>query len=91
MKPAYSDRYQIGIGEEGLETLTSLSHRFDELVNRAPNRQAPYVGAAAFTTKAGIHASAISRDPKTYEHVTLEKPSATAATSWSPTRPENPT
>ena len=38
-------------------------------MNRAPDRQAPYVGASAFTTKAGIHASAIVRDPKTYEHV----------------------
>jgi 2-isopropylmalate synthase len=49
-----------------------LSRRFDEMVNRAPNRQAAYVGASAFTTKAGIHASAIARDPKTYEHVMPE-------------------
>jgi 2-isopropylmalate synthase len=72
LKPAYADRYNIGIAREGLAGLTSLSHRFDELVNRAPNRQAPYVGAGAFTTKAGIHASAITRDPKTYEHVPPE-------------------
>jgi 2-isopropylmalate synthase len=54
---------------EGLKGLTALAHRFDELLNRAPNRQAPYVGASAFTTKAGIHASAIAKDPRTYEHV----------------------
>jgi 2-isopropylmalate synthase len=73
LKPAYADRYEIGIKESGLAELTHLSHRFDELTNRAPNRQAPYVGASAFTTKAGIHASAILKDPKTYEHVPPEK------------------
>ena len=73
LKPAYADRYEIGVSAEGLAGLTMLAHRFDELVNRAPNRQAPYVGAAAFTTKAGIHASALARDPKTYEHVAPEK------------------
>jgi 2-isopropylmalate synthase len=43
------------------------------MVNRASNRQAPYVGASAFATKAGIHASAIARDPQTYEHVPPER------------------
>src|SRR5262249_42261468 len=37
-----------------------------------PNRQAPYVGEAAFATKAGIHASAILKEPATYEHVEPE-------------------
>src|SRR5436305_14729037 len=37
--------------------------------NRAPNRHAPYVSESAFATKAGIHASAIAKDPATYEHV----------------------
>jgi 2-isopropylmalate synthase len=32
----------------------------------------PYVGASAFATKAGIHASALLKDPRTYEHVTPE-------------------
>ena len=39
------------------------------MLNRAPNRHAPYVGASAFATKAGIHASAVLKDPNTYEHV----------------------
>jgi 2-isopropylmalate synthase len=39
------------------------------MLNRAPNRHAPYVGESAFATKAGIHASAIVKDPATYEHV----------------------
>ncbi|WP_018184622.1 citramalate synthase [Kaistia granuli] len=72
LKPAYADRFEIGVTPEALKGLTALSHRFDEIVNRAPNRQAPYVGASAFATKAGIHASAIVKDPSTYEHVKPE-------------------
>jgi 2-isopropylmalate synthase len=37
-----------------------------------PNRHAAYVGASAFVTKTGIHASAIMKDPATYEHITPE-------------------
>ena len=42
------------------------------MLNRAPNRHAPYVGESAFATKAGIHASAILKEPATYEHVAPE-------------------
>jgi 2-isopropylmalate synthase len=42
------------------------------MLNRAPNRHAPYVGESAFATKAGIHASAILKEPATYEHVPPE-------------------
>lgn len=73
LKPFYADRFDLGISAEGLKSLTQLSHRFDEIVNRAPNRQAPYVGASAFATKAGIHASAIVKDPSSYEHVRPEQ------------------
>ena len=38
-----------------------------------PNRHAPYVGESAFATKAGIHASAIVKEPATYEHVAPER------------------
>jgi 2-isopropylmalate synthase len=69
LKSAYADRFEIGIAPEGLAQLTHIAQRFDDLVNRAPNRQAAYVGASAFTTKAGIHASAILKDPRTYEHI----------------------
>src|SRR5690606_8052836 len=48
------------------------SHALDERLNRAPDRHAPYVGESAFATKAGIHASAIMKDPATYEHVAPE-------------------
>ena len=49
-----------------------VSHELDERLNRSPNRHAPYVGESAFATKAGIHASAIVKEPATYEHVEPE-------------------
>ena len=69
LKEVFSSRYETGIDADGLTGLTDFSHAFDELLNRSPNHQAPYVGASAFATKAGIHASALLKDPKTYEHV----------------------
>jgi 2-isopropylmalate synthase len=72
LKPAFSDRFETGIDAEKLQGLTQLAHAFDELLNRSPDHQAPYVGASAFATKAGIHASALLKDPRTYEHVPPE-------------------
>ena len=72
LKPGYSERFETGISQESLAGLTQLSHRFDEMLNRVPNRQSAYVGSSAFATKAGIHASALAKDPHTYEHVAPE-------------------
>ena len=49
-----------------------MSRTLDDMLNRAPNRHAPYVGESAFVTKTGIHASAVLKDPQTYEHVPPE-------------------
>jgi len=72
LKPVYADQFETGISRGKLAGLKKLSHAFDELLNRAPDPQAPYVGSSAFATKAGIHASAILKDPQTYEHVPPE-------------------
>jgi 2-isopropylmalate synthase len=69
LKPEFSDRFEIGVSDAQLKSLAHVSHTLDEMLNRAPNRHAPYVGESAFATKAGIHASAIMKDPATYEHV----------------------
>ena len=66
---------------EALREITQVSRAFDELLNRAPNRHAPYVGASAFATKAGIHASALVKDPRTYEHVPPESVGNSARSS----------
>jgi 2-isopropylmalate synthase len=72
LKPAYADRFETGVTPDKLKRLTHASRLLDELLNRSPSRQAPYVGESAFATKAGIHASAILKDPQTYEHVPPE-------------------
>jgi 2-isopropylmalate synthase len=72
LKPEFAARFDIGVDDAALKKLAQVSHALDERLNRAPNRHAPYVGESAFATKAGIHASAIMKDPATYEHVTPE-------------------
>lgn len=72
LKPDYAKHYEISVTPEQLANLTKVSRTLDELLNRAPNRHQPYVGASAFATKAGIHASALMKDPATYEHVAPE-------------------
>ena len=69
LKPEYSEKFEIGVSDDQLRKLSQASHTLDEMLNRAPDRHAPYVGESAFATKAGIHASAIMKDPATYEHV----------------------
>ena len=69
LKPEFAEKFEIGVSDDKLKGLAHASHKLDEMLNRAPNRHAPYVGESAFATKAGIHASAIIKDPATYEHV----------------------
>jgi 2-isopropylmalate synthase len=72
LKPPYAEAYEIGVSREGLRSLTAVSRQLDEILNRVPLRQAAYVGASAFAHKAGLHASAILKDPSTYEHIDPE-------------------
>jgi 2-isopropylmalate synthase len=72
LKPHFAAHFETGIDAGRLSELTQISRAFDELLNRSPNRQAPYVGKSAFATKAGIHASALMKEPETYEHVPPE-------------------
>ena len=72
LKSEFADRFETGVTPDRLRTLTHASRVLDEMLNRSPNRHAPYVGESAFATKAGIHASAILKAPETYEHVPPE-------------------
>ncbi len=65
--------YQTGVTEKDLPKLTHLSRLLDERLNRAPDRGAPYVGESAFAHKAGLHVSAVEKNPSTYEHIAPEK------------------
>jgi 2-isopropylmalate synthase len=72
LKPDFAEQFDIGVPDAKLRGLAHLSHTLDEMLNRAPNRHAAYVGESAFATKAGIHASAIVKEPATYEHIAPE-------------------
>jgi len=69
LKEPYASRFQTGISQKSLTGITQVSRMLDEILNRVPMKQAAYVGASAFAHKAGLHASAILKDPTTYEHV----------------------
>jgi 2-isopropylmalate synthase len=73
LKPDFSEKFDIGVSDEALGHVARVSHALDDLLNRAADRHAPYVGESAFATKAGIHASAIMKDPATYEHIAPER------------------
>src|SRR5580693_701769 len=72
LKREFADAFEIAVSDEKLASLMKVSRTLDDMLNRAPNRHAPYVGESAFVTKTGIHASAVLKDPQTYEHVLPE-------------------
>ncbi len=72
LKSEFAENFETGVTPARLQTLTHASRVLDEVLNRGPYRHAPYVGESAFATKAGIHASAIVKDPETYEHIKPE-------------------
>ena len=69
LKEPYRSVVETGITDEALKDLKRVSRMLDDVLNRVPVKQAPYVGASAFAHKAGLHASAIAKDPTTYEHI----------------------
>ena len=69
LKEPYASRFDTGVTTQSLRGLLRDSRMLDDILNRVPQRQAPYVGASAFAHKAGLHASAILKNPATYEHV----------------------
>ncbi len=64
--------YDVGIDSGHMKKLRHLSRSLDEIMNRAPATHAPYVGDRAFAHKGGVHASAILKNPASYEHMTPE-------------------
>ena len=69
LKDPYASQFETGVSLDNLASLTRASRLLDDILNRVPNKAAPYVGGSAFAHKAGLHASAILKDPSTYEHV----------------------
>ena len=72
LKEWFASRFTTGVNKAQLAGLTRVSRLLDDILNRVPSKAAPYVGASAFVHKAGLHASAVARNPKTYEHIEPE-------------------
>ena len=69
LKKTFSEKFEINIKKEKLSSLTECSRFLDEILNKKPNKSMAYVGSSAFSHKGGLHASAVQKDPKTYEHI----------------------
>ncbi|MDZ4095406.1 MAG: citramalate synthase [Paracoccaceae bacterium] len=69
LKEPYASQFDTGVSVAALSGLVRTSRMLDDVLNRVPQRSAPYVGASAFAHKAGLHASAILKNPTTYEHI----------------------
>ena len=73
LKKDFASKFELQIKPENIKNLTQCSRLLDEIINRKPNKHLPYVGAAAFSHKGGLHVSAVQKDPKTYEHIDPEE------------------
>lgn len=73
LKEPFRSMLNTNITAQALGNLVKTSRLLDDILNRVPLRSAPYVGASAFAHKAGLHASAILKDPSTYEHIPPEQ------------------
>lgn len=61
------------ISETQLAQITPIALHVDEVANMTHLPYSPYVGRSAFTHKAGVHVSAILKNPETYEHLSPKK------------------
>ena len=64
--------FNCGIDSERLKQLASLSRFVNEMANRQPWPYQPFVGHNAFAHKGGIHASAVQKESRLYEHLDPE-------------------
>ncbi|MDO7556473.1 MAG: citramalate synthase [Loktanella sp.] len=69
LKEPFASSFTTGVTLDALKGLRKASRLLDDILNRVPAKQAAFVGASAFAHKAGLHASAIAKDPTTYEHI----------------------
>ncbi len=62
----------IQMDSKRLRLLKHVSEFVDEMANRTPLKSQPYVGAAAFAHKGGLHSSAVVKNTAAYEHIDPE-------------------
>ena len=61
--------FHTNISKDKLKSLTKISNTLNEILNEPNPKNSPYVGENAFSHKGGLHASAVAKDPSTYEHI----------------------
>ena len=64
--------FHTNIKKQNLKLLTKISHTLNDILNQPMSKNAPYVGENAFSHKGGLHASAVAKNPSTYEHIDPE-------------------
>lgn len=69
LKEPYASAFTCPVRADALRGLAGISRLLDEILNEAPDRRAPFVGSGAFVHKAGLHVSAVAKNPDTYEHI----------------------
>ena len=57
------------VTDEQLAKLTEVSHYVSEVANLSPEAFLPYVGSSAFSHKAGLHVSGLSKWAGSYQHI----------------------
>ena len=60
------------IPQENIKKLKEVSNFVADIVNLPVPKNMPYVGDSAFAHKGGVHASAVLKNPKLYEHINPE-------------------
>jgi 2-isopropylmalate synthase (EC 2.3.3.13) len=61
------------IPRENLRRLKEISNFVSDIVNMPVPKNMPYVGDSAFAHKGGVHASAVLKNPRSYEHILPEE------------------
>ncbi|MDR3593710.1 citramalate synthase [Clostridium sp.] len=63
--------YEV-LNDNGLEKLTKTARYISEICNVTLSDQNPFVGNSAFAHKGGMHIDAVTKAPKSYEHIEPE-------------------
>ncbi len=64
--------YDCGKINQNISKILSISNKLSDILNEHHNPHIPFVGSSAFAHKGGLHASAVLKNPKLYEHIMPE-------------------
>jgi 2-isopropylmalate synthase len=64
--------YDCGKINGNIQKITEISKKLSDILNEKHNNHLPFVGSSAFAHKGGLHASAVLKNPKLYEHIKPE-------------------